>query len=133
MNGKLGDWDALMQGVFAAAHVTADAQLLVNLGLVHRDGEWIPYWEGWVDWMRAQGWRRFGWYAWDQGPGLPGDRNGRLIAAERTGRRCCAVELDPVYCDVALRRWEMATGRAASRIVNEKEAQKPPRRSRKRA
>jgi ParB-like chromosome segregation protein Spo0J len=75
---KVGDWDALMQGVFAAAPVTADAQLLVNLGLVHRDGEWIPYWEGWVDWMRAQGWRRFGWYVWDQGPGLPGDWNGRL-------------------------------------------------------
>ena len=67
-----------MQGVFAAAPVTADAQLLVNLGLVHRDGEWTPYWEGWLDWMRAQGWRRFGWYVWDQGPGLPGDWNGRL-------------------------------------------------------
>ncbi len=39
----------------------------------------------------------------------------QLIAAERTGRRCCAVELDPVYCDVAVRRWEMATGRKASR------------------
>ena len=36
-----------------------------------------------------------------------------MIAAERTGRRCCAVELDPVYCDVAVRRWEMATGRKA--------------------
>lgn len=33
----------------------------------------------------------------------------QLIAAERTGRRCCAVELDPVYCDVAVRRWESAT------------------------
>ena len=221
---KVGDWDALMQGVFAAAPVTAEAQVLVNLGLVHRDSEWLPYWEGWVDWMRAQGWRRFGWYVWDQGPGLPGDWNGRLapshefifhfnrqprkpnktveskhagetlgggglrgadgtvhrktgfgnaiqshripdsvfrimrhkgglgaagshpavfpvalveavleaftdpgdlvfepfcgsgtqlIAAERTGRRCCAVELDPVYCDVAVRRWEVATGRKA--------------------
>lgn len=221
---KVGDWDALMQGIFSVAPVTADAQLLVNLGLVHRDGEWIPYWEGWVDWMRAQGWRRFGWYVWDQGPGLPGDWNGRLapshefifhfnrqpqkpnktveskhagetlgggglrgadgtvhrktgtgntiqshripdsvfrimrhkgglgaagshpavfpvalveavleaftnagdlvfepfcgsgtqlIAAERTGRRCCVVELDPACCDVAVRRWEIATGRKA--------------------
>jgi DNA modification methylase len=221
---KVGDWDALMQGVFSTALVTADAQLLVNLGLVHRDGEWIPYRESWTLWMRAQGWRRFGWYVWDQGPGLPGDWNGRLapshefifhfnrqprkpnktveskhagetlgggglrgadgtvhrktgfgnaiqshripdsvfrimrhkgglgaagshpavfpvalveavlepftdpgamvfepfcgsgtqlIAAERTGRRCFAVELDPVYCDVAVRRWEMATGRKA--------------------
>ena len=211
----------LMQGVFAAAPVTADAQLLVNLGLVHRDSEWQPYWEGWVEWMRASGWRRFGWYVWDQGPGLPGDWNGRLapshefifhfnraprkphktvpskhagevlgggglrgadgtvhaktgtgnaiqshripdsvfrimrhkgglgaagshpavfpvalveavltaftdpgdliyepfcgsgtqiVAAERAGRRCFAMELDPAYCDVAVRRWEMATG-----------------------
>lgn len=74
---KVGDWDALMQGVFAAAPVSGDAQLLVNLGLVHRDGEWMPYWERWVEWMRDQGWRRFGWYVWDQGPGLPGDWNGR--------------------------------------------------------
>jgi len=56
----LGDWDALMQGMFAAAPVTDAAQLLVNLGLVHRDGEWVPYWEGWIEWMRGQGWRRFG-------------------------------------------------------------------------
>jgi hypothetical protein len=37
----------------------------------------------------------------------------QLIAAERKGGRCFAVELDPVYCDVAVRRWEMATGRIA--------------------
>ena len=195
-----------------------------NLGLVHRDSERQLYWEGWVEWMRGSGWRRFGWYVWDQGPGLPGDWNGRLapshefifhfnraprkphktvpskhagetlgggglrgadgtvhrktgtgnaiqshripdsvfrimrhkgglgaagshpavfpvalveavltaysdpgdliyepfcgsgtqiVAAERAGRRCFAMELDPVYCDVAVRRWEMATGRKA--------------------
>ena len=75
---KVGNWDALMQGVFGAAPVSDSAQLLVNLGLVHREGEWLPYWDGWVDWMRAQGWRRFGWYVWDQGHGLPGDWRGRL-------------------------------------------------------
>jgi DNA modification methylase len=53
-------------------------QVLVNLGMIHRDGEWMPYWEGWIEWMRSQGWRRFGWYVWDQGPELPGDWNGRL-------------------------------------------------------
>jgi DNA modification methylase len=73
-----GDWDALMQGVFSAAPLKPDAQLLVNLGMVHRDGEWLPYWDGWIAWMRDQGWRRFGWYVWDQGAGLPGDWNGRL-------------------------------------------------------
>jgi len=227
--GGVSDWDALMQGVFAHLDqaLARDAQVLVNLGLIHREGEWQPYWQGWLDWMRAQGWRRFGWYVWDQGPGLPGDWNGRLapshefifhfnraprkpnktveskhagetlgggglrgadgtvhrktgfgnaiqshripdsvfrimrhkgglgaagshpavfpvalveavleaftdpgdlvfepfcgsgtqlIAAERTGRRCCAVELDPVYCDVAVQRWEMATGRKATPV-----------------
>ncbi len=74
---KVGDWDALMQCVFAAAPVSDGAQLLVNLGLVHREGEWMPYWERWVEWMRQQGWRRFGWYIWDQGPGLPGEWSGR--------------------------------------------------------
>jgi DNA modification methylase len=32
-----------------------------------------------------------------------------LIAAERTGRTCYAVELEPRYCDIILARWE-ATG-----------------------
>jgi hypothetical protein len=36
-----------------------------------------------------------------------------LLAAERTGRRACALELDPRYVDVAVRRWEEATGEAA--------------------
>lgn len=76
--GGVLPWDALMQGVFSVVPVTREAQVLVNLGMVHREGEWMPYWEGWIGWMRAAGWRRFGWYVWDQGPGLPGDWNGRL-------------------------------------------------------
>ncbi|WP_246087815.1 hypothetical protein [Paracoccus marinus] len=38
-----------------------------------------------------------------------------MVAAERSGRHCFAMELDPVYCDVAVRRWELATGRKAVR------------------
>lgn len=75
------DWDALMRGVFARLPLAADAQVLVNLGLIHRDNEVIPYWDTWLGWMRTQGWRRFAWYVWDQGPGLPGDWNGRLAPA----------------------------------------------------
>ncbi len=74
----IGDWDALMQGVFARLPMASDGQVLVNLGLIHRDNEVIPYWDGWLSWMRTQGWRRFAWYVWDQGPGMPGDWNGRL-------------------------------------------------------
>ena len=72
------DWDVLMRGVFSQLPMAANGQVLVNLGLIHRDNEVILYWESWLDWMRAQGWRRFAWYVWDQGPGLPGDWNGRL-------------------------------------------------------
>ena len=74
----IADWDALMRGVFANLPMAGDGQVLVNLGLIHRDNEVIPYWDGWLAWMRTQGWRRFGWYVWDQGPGMPGDWAGRL-------------------------------------------------------
>ena len=77
----IADWDALMRGVFANLPMASDGQVLVNLGLIHRDNEVIPYWDGWISWMRTQGWRRFGWYVWDQGPGMPGDWAGRLAPA----------------------------------------------------
>ncbi|MGC2634897.1 MAG: site-specific DNA-methyltransferase [Candidatus Cybelea sp.] len=38
-----------------------------------------------------------------------------IIAAESLDRRCCAVELDPLYVDVAVQRWEEFTGRRAER------------------
>lgn len=72
------DWDGLMRGVFAQLPMVFDGQVLVNLGLVHRNNEFVPYWDDWLLWMRTQGWRRFGWYVWDQGPGLPGDWVGRF-------------------------------------------------------
>jgi len=33
-----------------------------------------------------------------------------IIAAHMTGRKACAMELDPKYVDVAIRRWETFTG-----------------------
>ena len=36
-----------------------------------------------------------------------------LIAAENTGRVCCGIELDPLYVDVIIRRFEAETGVAA--------------------
>lgn len=36
-----------------------------------------------------------------------------IIAAEMTGRRCFAVELNPAYVDVAVRRWQSFTGEDA--------------------
>jgi DNA modification methylase len=39
-----------------------------------------------------------------------------LIAAERSGRRARAIEIDPHYCDVAIRRWQVRTGKSAAHI-----------------
>jgi DNA modification methylase len=36
-----------------------------------------------------------------------------LVAAERSGRRCFGVELEPRYVDVAIERWTAMTGRSA--------------------
>lgn len=37
-----------------------------------------------------------------------------LIAAERAGRRCRGVEIDPAYVDTAIQRWEAMTGQTAT-------------------
>lgn len=34
----------------------------------------------------------------------------QLVAAEQLGRRCFAIELEPVFVDVAIRRWQTLTG-----------------------
>jgi DNA modification methylase len=36
-----------------------------------------------------------------------------LIAAERTGRKARALEIDPAYVDVAVRRWQSYSGKNA--------------------
>lgn len=39
-----------------------------------------------------------------------------VIAAEKNGRRAMAMELDPKYCDVVVKRWEDYTGKRAEKI-----------------
>lgn len=75
---KCLDWDSLMLGVYANLPMAEDGQVLVNLGMIHKDGEWSPYWDQWLSSMRELGWRRFGMYIWDQGEGLPGHWQGRM-------------------------------------------------------
>jgi DNA modification methylase len=41
-----------------------------------------------------------------------------VIAAERTGRRCFALELDGGYVDVAVRRWQKLTGGVALHAIS---------------
>ena len=36
-----------------------------------------------------------------------------MIAAEKTGRRGRLLELNPIYVDVAIQRWQRLTGQAA--------------------
>jgi DNA modification methylase len=36
-----------------------------------------------------------------------------VIAAERTGRRCYGMEIDPLYVDLIIRRWQAYTGQTA--------------------
>jgi len=40
-----------------------------------------------------------------------------IIAAQRTGRVCFGMDLEPRYCDVVLRRWEEFSGQAARKLV----------------
>ena len=41
-----------------------------------------------------------------------------VIAAESTGRRCYGLELDPVYVDTAIRRWQQLTRGGARRALS---------------
>jgi DNA modification methylase len=44
---------------------------------------------------------------------LFGGSGSTLIGAEQTGRRAYLMELDPLYCDVIVQRWERFTGKKA--------------------
>ena len=41
-----------------------------------------------------------------------------LIAAERTGRTCYGLELDPHYCSMVMVRWEGFTGKNAQKWID---------------
>ena len=47
---------------------------------------------------------------------LFGGSGSTLIAAEQTGRKAFLMELDPLYCDVIVHRFERFTGKKAERI-----------------
>jgi DNA modification methylase len=50
---------------------------------------------------------------------LFGGSGSTLIAAEQTGRKAFLMELDPLYCDVIVQRFEKFTGKKAERIASE--------------
>lgn len=92
---KVADWDGLMRGVFGLLPMAEDGQVLVNLGPIHRDGEWVPYWDSWIEWMRGRGWKRYGWYVWDKGHPMPGASNGRLLPQHEYVFHFCAMPVEP--------------------------------------
>jgi DNA modification methylase len=47
---------------------------------------------------------------------LFGGSGSTLIAAEQTGRRAFLMELDALYCDVIVQRWQQFTGQQAQRL-----------------
>ncbi len=49
-----------------------------------------------------------------------GGSGSTLIAAEKTGRKACVLEIDPGYCDTIIRRWEKVTGKKATLATNDK-------------
>ncbi len=46
----------------------------------------------------------------------------QIIAAEQLGRRCFAIEIEPRFVDVAVKRWEAFTGQKADRIPASEDA-----------
>jgi DNA modification methylase len=51
----------------------------------------------------------------DGGVSMFGGGGSTLIAAERLGRRCYMMEIDPGYCATIIKRWEAETGKKAHR------------------
>jgi DNA modification methylase len=50
---------------------------------------------------------------------LFGGSGSTLIAAEQTGRKAYLMELDPLYCDVIVQRFEQFSGHKAERVTGE--------------
>jgi DNA modification methylase len=53
---------------------------------------------------------------------LFGGSGSTLIAAEQRGRRAFLMELDPLYAEVVVQRYETFTGRKAGRVLTAAEA-----------
>ena len=45
-------------------------------------------------------------------------KNADAVAAEQTGRHAFLMEIDELYCDVIVNRWEAFTGKKADRRQN---------------
>ncbi|MDD3585722.1 MAG: DNA methyltransferase [Thermoguttaceae bacterium] len=55
---------------------------------------------------------------------LFGGSGSTLMACEQTDRKCFAMEIDQLYCDVIINRWMEFTGKEAIRITKDGEQKK---------
>ncbi len=82
---KIGefDWRKMMIGVSdnIIDNSKDNSSVLVNLGIVHKNGRVDRYWDDWIDWMEENEQLFYGWYVWDKLSGLMGDWKGRLAPA----------------------------------------------------
>lgn len=78
---KITDWRALVSGCLTCVPCSENAQIFCNLGLIHKDGQVIRYWDDLITDMERAGKRLFGWYVWDKQDAMAGDWNGRLAPA----------------------------------------------------
>jgi len=53
-----------------------------------------------------------------------------LLACEHAGRTCYAMEIEPRFCDVVVKRWENLTGQKAKR-TNRDGSKKTPAKGRR--
>ena len=57
---------------------------------------------------------------------LFGGSGSTLIAAEQAGRNAFLMEIDPLYCDVIVQRWEQFTGKKVERIAADDTGESTP-------
>lgn len=74
----IGEWLPMMVQATLAPVMADDGQVFVNLGMCHKDGEWVPYWEPWLQTVGKHGWRRYQLCIWDKQWASFGDFRGRL-------------------------------------------------------
>lgn len=94
---KIVDWRAVVSAPLSTL-LCEKAQVLVNLGMVHSQGEVVEYWKPLLADMKAAGWRHFGWYVWDQGPGLSGRFGGRFAPSHEFVFHFNKVAREPNKC-----------------------------------
>jgi len=79
-NGRSVEWSDV-PAALALCRLQPHGQMLINLGMVHKNGEVLEYWAALRSGLEAAGLKLAAWYVWDKGYGMPGDWAGRLASA----------------------------------------------------